>query len=63
MEDVRRAAEAHRGQLLAAAREEGQAQLAQAKVRLATDARAARERLTAEAEVLGGAIVDRVLGR
>lgn len=63
METVRLAAEARRAELLAATRADASAQLADAKARLAVDVAAVRDRLAVEAEVLGGVIVERVLGR
>ncbi len=63
METVRLTAEARRAELLAATRADANAQLDDAKARLAVDVAAVRERLAIEAETLGDVIVARVLGR
>jgi F-type H+-transporting ATPase subunit b len=63
MEDARRAAEARRTELLSATRADADAQLAEAKARLAEEADGARARLSSEADALGNAILERVLGR
>lgn len=63
MDDTRRDAMARRAELLAQTRDEANAQVAEASARLRTDAEDARARLSADAEALGAAIVDRVLDR
>ncbi len=63
MDDVRRAAEAQRAELLASSRKEADVQLAAARATVAQDAEAARMRLEAEAETLGRAIASQILGR
>ena len=63
MDHTRRDAQTQRSELLAATRREGQEGLARAAEQLAADAVAARERLSADADVLGREIAERVLGR
>lgn len=63
MDQTRRAALTARADLLARTREEVGAQVAEATAQLRAEADQARARLSAEAESLGGAIVERVLDR
>lgn len=63
MDDVRRAALDARGQILTQTRAEAEQQVAAATARLQADAEEAKRRLTADAEALGTAAAERILGR
>ena len=63
LEETRRIAEAGRAELLAATREDVKTQLREATERLAEEAHTVRAGLAGDAEALGDAIVQRVLGR
>jgi F-type H+-transporting ATPase subunit b len=63
MDEMRRAALAERGEILARTRAEAEAEVAAASARLQADADEARRRLAAEAELLGRAAAERILGR
>lgn len=63
MDDVRRAALDARGQILAQTRAEAEQQVAAATAQLQADAEEAKRRLTADAEALGTAAAERILGR
>jgi F-type H+-transporting ATPase subunit b len=63
MDETRRAALDARTDILAQTRREAEAAVVAARERVQTDAEAARRALAAEADRLGGTIVERVLGR
>jgi F-type H+-transporting ATPase subunit b len=63
LDDRRRTALARRTELLAKTREEAEGSLAGATTQLKTQAQEARSRLAQEAEALGAAIAERLLGR
>jgi F-type H+-transporting ATPase subunit b len=63
MDEVRRTALEARARILAATRAEAEQQIAAASAQLASDAEEAKRRLTAEAEALGAAAAERILGR
>ncbi len=63
MDEMRRTATAERTETLARTRAEAEAQIAEASSRLAAEADAARRALTADAEALGAAAAERILGR
>ena len=63
MDEMRRAALGHRAEVVAQTRAEADAQVAQAITRLDAEAAAARRTLEADAQVLGAAAAERILGR
>jgi F-type H+-transporting ATPase subunit b len=63
MDEVRRAALGHRAEVVAQTRAEADAQVAEAITRLDAEAAAARRTLEADAQVLGAAAAERILGR
>jgi F-type H+-transporting ATPase subunit b len=63
MDEVRRTALQARADLLAAARADADRELATASARLQAEADEARRRLSADAEALGAAAAERILGR
>jgi F-type H+-transporting ATPase subunit b len=63
MDEMRRTATAERAETLARTRAEAEAQIADASARLAAEAEEARRKLTADAEALGNAVAERILGR
>jgi F-type H+-transporting ATPase subunit b len=63
MDEMRRAAGGRRAEIVAATRAEAQAQVADAAKTLAADTEDAKRRLRAEAEALGTAAADKILGR
>jgi F-type H+-transporting ATPase subunit b len=63
MEEMRRAALAERAEILARTRAEAEAEVAVAGAALQAQAEDARRRLEADAELLGTAAADRILGR
>lgn len=63
MDDIRRAALAERADILARTRAEAEAEIAAASVQLQAQAEEARQRLAREADLLGAAAADRILGR
>jgi len=63
MDEMRRAALAERAEIMARTRAESEAQVAAASERLKAETEEARRRLEVDAEVLGGAVAERILGR
>jgi F-type H+-transporting ATPase subunit b len=63
MDEMRRAALGHRAEIVAQTRAEAEAQVAEAITRLDAEAVAARRKLEADAQALGAAAADRILGR
>ncbi len=63
MDEMRRAAMAERADILARTRAEADAQIAAASAALQADVEQARRTLSTEAETLGAAVADRILGR
>jgi F-type H+-transporting ATPase subunit b len=63
MDDMRRTALGRRAEIVAQTRAEAEAAVADAARRLEDDAREARRRLEADADALGAAAADRILGR
>ena len=63
MDEVRRAALQARAQILSETRAQAEQEIAAASARLQADAEEARRRLSADAEALGAAAAERVLGR
>jgi F-type H+-transporting ATPase subunit b len=63
MDEMRRAANAERTEMLARARAEADAQVAAASSRLKQETEDARRRLEADADALGGSVAERILGR
>jgi F-type H+-transporting ATPase subunit b len=63
MDEMRRAALGHRAEVVAQTRAEAEAQVAEAITRLEAEAAAARRTLEADAQVLGAAAAERILGR
>jgi F-type H+-transporting ATPase subunit b len=63
MDEMRRAALGHRAEVVAQTRAEADAQVAEAITRLDAEAAAARRTLEADAQVLGAAAAERILGR
>lgn len=63
MDEMRRAAMAERAEILARTRAEAEAGIAQASATIQAEADEARRRLAADAEQLGQAAADRILGR
>jgi F-type H+-transporting ATPase subunit b len=63
MDEMRRTALDERSAILSRTRAEAEAEIAAASARLQAEADEARRRLSADAEVLGGAVAERILGR
>jgi F-type H+-transporting ATPase subunit b len=63
MDEMRRAALGHRAEIVARTRAEAEAQVAEAITRLDAEAVEARRRLEADAQALGAAAAERILGR
>lgn len=63
MDEMRRTATNERTEILARTRAEAEAQIADASARLAAEVDEARRKLTADAEALGAAVAERILGR
>lgn len=63
MDEMRRTATAERADILARTRAEVDAEIAAASARLQAEADEARRKLSADAEALGQAAADRILGR
>ena len=63
MGEMRRAALGHRAEIVAQTRAEAEAQVAEAITRLDAEAAEARRTLEADAQTLGAAAADRILGR
>jgi F0F1-type ATP synthase membrane subunit b/b' len=63
MDEMRRAALGHRAEIVAQTRAEAEAQVAEAITRLDAEAAEARRKLEADAQTLGAAAADRILGR
>jgi F-type H+-transporting ATPase subunit b len=63
MDEMRREATDTRVAMLAETRAEAEAQIAAASATLATEAADARRRLAADADALGAAVAERILGR
>ena len=63
MDEVRKTAMQARADMLAATRAEAEREIAAASAQLQAEAEDARRRLTAEAEALGTAAAERILGR
>lgn len=63
MDEVRRTALEARAQILAQTRAEAEQQVAAASARLTADAEEAKRRLSVEADALGSAAAERILGR
>jgi F-type H+-transporting ATPase subunit b len=63
MDEMRRAALAQRAEELARTRAEAEAQVAAASERLKAETEEAKRRLEVDADTLGGAVAERILGR
>ena len=63
MDEMRRTATNERAAILARTRAEADAEIASASQQLTADAEEAKRRLEADAETLGAAIAERILGR
>ena len=63
MDEMRKTALSERTEMLAATRAEAEAEVARASATLKAEADEARRRLAADAEALGAAAADRILGR
>jgi F-type H+-transporting ATPase subunit b len=63
MDEMRRGALARRAEIVAQTRTEAEAQVAEAITRLDAEAAEARRKLEADAQALGTAAADRILGR
>jgi F-type H+-transporting ATPase subunit b len=63
MDDMRRTAMDERAAIMTRTRAEAEAEIAAASAKLQTEAEHARRRLSDEAETLGAAIAERILGR
>ena len=63
MDEMRRTAMTERAAILARTRAEAEAQIAAASAKLQAEAEEARRRLSAEADTLGAAVAERILGR
>ena len=63
MDDMRRTALGRRAEIVEQTRAEAEAQVAAAAKRLDEDAAEAKRRLTADADALGSAVAERILGR
>ena len=63
MDEMRRTALDERSAILARTRAEAEAEIATASAKLQAEAEEARRRLSAEADALGAAVAERILGR
>jgi F-type H+-transporting ATPase subunit b len=63
MDEMRRSAMNERAEILARTRAEAETEIAAASARLAAEADEARRRLSADANTLGAAVAERILGR
>jgi len=63
MDEMRKTALSERTEMLAATRAEAEAEVVRASATLKSEADEARRRLSADAEALGAAAADRILGR
>jgi F0F1-type ATP synthase membrane subunit b/b' len=63
MDEMRRAALGERAEMMARTRAEADAEVAAASERLKAETAEAKRRLEADAELLGGAVAERILGR
>jgi F-type H+-transporting ATPase subunit b len=63
MDEMRRAAMDERARIMARTRAEAEAEIAAASAKLKAEAEEARRRLDAEADALGAAVAERILGR
>ncbi len=63
MDDMRRTAMDERARIMARTRAEAEAEIAAASAKLKAEAEEARRRLDAEADALGAAVAERILGR
>ena len=63
MDEMRRAAMSERAEIMARTRAEAEAEVSAASATLVADAEQARRRLDAEADALGAAVAERILGR
>ena len=63
MDEMRRDATRHRTEMVAATKQEAEAAIAEASVRVKTEAAVARETLRREADALGAAVAERILGQ
>ncbi|MBW8894742.1 MAG: hypothetical protein JF613_00950 [Acidobacteria bacterium] len=63
MDEMRRTAMDERAAIVTRTREEAEAEIASASAKLQAEADEARRRLSADAESLGAAVAERILGR
>jgi F-type H+-transporting ATPase subunit b len=63
MDEMRRSAMNERAEILARTRAEAETEIAAASAKLAAEADEARRRLSADADALGAAVAERILGR
>ena len=63
MDEMRRTAMDERAEIMARTRAEAEAEIAAASAKLQAEADEARRRLAADAEALGAAVAERILGR
>lgn len=63
MDEMRRAAMHERAEIMSRTRAEAESEIAAATAKLAAEAEEARRRLGAEADALGAAVAERILGR
>lgn len=63
MDDMRRAAMNERAEIMSRTRAEAESEVTAASAKLAAEADEARRRLGAEADALGAAVAERILGR
>lgn len=63
MDDVRKAALNERAEIMARTRAEAEAEVASASARLQAETEEARRKLSADADILGAAVAERILGR
>jgi F-type H+-transporting ATPase subunit b len=63
MDEMRRSAMNERAEILARTRAEAESEIAAASAKLAAEADEARRRLSADADALGVAVAERILGR
>jgi F-type H+-transporting ATPase subunit b len=63
MDEMRRSAMNQRAEILARTRAEAESEIAAASAKLAAEADEARRRLSADADALGAAVAERILGR
>jgi F-type H+-transporting ATPase subunit b len=63
MDEMRRAALTERAEMMVRTRAEADAQVAAASERLAVETEEAKRRLEVDADILGGAVAERILGR